>query len=101
MDYLKQFVIPYSGLALGNHQFEFILGDKFFESIEYSEIKHGQLLAVINLEKQERMLVFDFDINGIVRVECDRCLDDLEIEVSDTERLIVKFGEEHLPKYQT
>jgi uncharacterized metal-binding protein YceD (DUF177 family) len=95
VDYLKQFIIPYSGLALGNHQYEFTIGDAFFESIDYSEIQHGQLQVIINLEKQERMLVFDFEIDGIVNVECDRCLDDLEIEVQDNEKLIVKFGEDY------
>lgn len=92
MDYLKQFVIPFSGLELGKHQFDFALGDKFFESIEYSEISRGDLQVGLNLEKQEQMLIFQFNIKGYVRVECDRCLDDLDIELDDAEQLIVKFG---------
>ncbi len=96
MDYLKQFVIPFSGLELGNHQYTFAIGDKFFESIEYSEFSRGDLTVNLDLERQERMLIFRFHIIGVLRVECDRCLDELEIELDDTEQLIVKFGSEFL-----
>ncbi|MEI6575289.1 MAG: DUF177 domain-containing protein [Bacteroidota bacterium] len=93
MDFLKQFVIPYSGLTLGHHQYEFVIGDKFFESIEYAEIQHGDILVKINLEKTERMLIFNFDIEGSVNLECDRCLEPFDMSLQGHERLIVKFGE--------
>lgn len=95
VDYLKQFVIPFSGLELGNHQYSFAIGDKFFESIEYSEFSHGELQVNLDLERQERMLIFRFQITGYVEVECDRCLDELKMHIADTEQLIVKFGTEY------
>ncbi len=96
VDYLKQFVIPFSGLELGNHQYSFAIGDEFFESIEYSEFSQGDLQVDLELEKQERMMIFRFHITGIVDVDCDRCLEPLELFVDDKEQLIVKFGNEYV-----
>lgn len=93
VDYLKQFVIPFSGLKIGEHHFDFEIDDKFFEAIEAAEISHGRVLVNIKLIKQERMLIFDFRISGAVEVTCDRCLDTFDQAVEGEERLIVKFGE--------
>ena len=93
MDYLKQFVIPFSGLSVGNHEYEFDLADEFFESFDYSEIKEGHVKISCRLERQERMLIFEFDINGNVMAPCDRCLEEFSLPIEGTQRLIVKFGE--------
>ena len=92
-DYHSKYVIPYSGLKTGIHLFEFKVEDAFFEDIEYSEIKRGELNVKIILNKHESMLVFDFTIEGKLQVECDRCLGLFFMPVSSKERLIVKFGE--------
>jgi uncharacterized metal-binding protein YceD (DUF177 family) len=36
-----------------------------------------------------------FTITGTVQVPCDRCLDDLTLDVNTKNRLIVKFGKEY------
>ncbi len=94
VDYLKQFVIPFRGLGVGNHSFEFRIDEKFFEAIEYSELKNGNVNLKLELTKEERMLVFEFHFEGTVEVTCDRCLDDFDFPVNGNEQLIVKFGED-------
>ena len=96
MDHLTDFVIPYVGLSLGNHTFDFEVNNTFFEHFEYSEIKKGKIKIMVNLERQERMLVLGFKIEGSVEVTCDRCLDVFDHPVSGNEQLIVKFGNERL-----
>ncbi|MFP4471630.1 MAG: YceD family protein [Bacteroidales bacterium] len=93
MDYLKKFVIPFRGLKLGVHHFDFEIDDKFFEAVESAEIEHGRVSVGVDLTKQERMLILEFGIEGMVEVSCDRCLEPLEMPVKGNERLIVKFGE--------
>jgi len=93
VDYLKNFAIPFRGLKLGDHHFEYVIGEKFFDCIEYSEVKRGKLLVEIEMNKQERMLIFEFCINGTVEVVCDRCLDLFDYAVSGNEILYVKLGE--------
>lgn len=93
MDYLKNFVIPFSGLKIDIHHFEFVIDKKFFDAIEYAEIEHGSVNLDLTLIKQDRMMIFEFDFKGWVEVVCDRCLDKFDHPVVARERLIVKFGE--------
>lgn len=95
MNYLDQFVIPFSGLKTGSHQYDFYIDEEFFEHFDQSEIRQAKVKVVCDLDKQQRMLVFHFRIEGTVVVPCDRCLAEFDQPVSGEERLIVKFGEEH------
>lgn len=91
---LKTYSIPFKGLKLGKHQFEFEITDSFFNEFEYSLVKKGKLNCKIELEKQETMLILDFEINGEVDRSCDRCLAEFPETVNVSERQIVKFGED-------
>jgi uncharacterized protein len=95
VDYLKQFVIPFVGLSVGNHQFDFEIDDKFFASFEDSDIKQAKILVGLELERQERMLVLNFLLSGTIRVSCDRCLGEFDMPVKSTEEYFIKFGSEH------
>lgn len=94
MKYLKQYRIPFSGLAAGKHDFEFEINDKFFDCYEHSLVKKGELTAKVSLQKQEGMLIVNFDINGTIKLTCDVCLAEFDAPVSFQERLIVKFVNE-------
>ena len=94
MKYLKQYRIPFSGLAAGKHDFDFEINDKFFDCYEHSLVKKGSLTANISLQKQESMLIVNFDIKGAIKLTCDVCLTEFDAPVSFQERLIVKFVNE-------
>jgi len=91
-DYQNKYVIPYSGLKTGIHFYEFLVDDAFFEELDYSEIKKGDLKVSVTLNKHETMLIFDFDIDGKIQVACDRCLDLFYMPVAGQNKLVVKFG---------
>ncbi|HOW30735.1 MAG TPA: DUF177 domain-containing protein [Bacteroidales bacterium] len=95
MNPLKEFIIPFVGLELGNHLFDFEVDDKFFEQFEYSQIHSAKLKVAVSLEKQERMLIFNTEISGEVEAVCDRCGGGFLLPVDGAEQLIVKFGEEY------
>ncbi len=92
MDYLKDFVIPFVGLKLGKHRFHYRIDKKFFEAIRYAELKEGMLDVVLELDKQERMIIMDFHIHGKLGVICDRCLEPFLKEVDIQKELIFKLG---------
>lgn len=94
MKYLKQYRIPFSGLAAGKHDFEFEINDKFFDCYEHSLVKKGNLKANVSLQKQENMLIVNFDIDGIIQLTCDVCLTEFDAPISFQERVIVKFVNE-------
>jgi uncharacterized metal-binding protein YceD (DUF177 family) len=92
----SDFTIPFAGLKLGHHLFDFQVDDSFFEDIEYSLIKKGSLNVDIDLEKKETMLIAQFKITGIVEAECNLCMDPLNFKIDNSYTLIYKFGLEDL-----
>ena len=88
------FIIPLNGLAAGQHEFCWQVGKEFFESFENSEILDSELNVTARVEKSGRYLGIDCDVEGTVTVECDRCLDELEMPIEVEIRLSVKYGEE-------
>jgi len=93
VDYLKNFVIPFRGLKIDVHHFDFVMNNKFFEAIEYAELKKGLVDVSLDLIKQERMMIFEFNLKGSVEVLCDRCLEPFDQSIEGYEKLIVKYGE--------
>lgn len=93
MKRLKDYIIQFVGLEAGKHQFEFTINDKFFEHFEYSLIQHGKIDITVDLDKSERMMIFNINLIGDVEVSCDRCNGNLILHISDSQKLIVKPGE--------
>ncbi|WP_231490998.1 DUF177 domain-containing protein [Pedobacter sp. Leaf170] len=96
MNPLKQFSVPFTGLKLGSHHFEYELDDTFFGAFEYSMIKNGNLKVDLELEKQETMLLLKFKVLGTVNLDCDKCLSEFALPINLYERQIVKFAEDEL-----
>lgn len=94
MKSLQQYSIPYTGLKLGVHYFEFEVDDAFFSEFEYSLIKRADLKVELELEKQETMLILQFHISGGMKLSCDVCLADFPYQVEIQERQIAKFTED-------
>lgn len=88
----KEYIIQFAGLSLGEHKYEFEIGDKFFESLEYSEIKQGKIHIDLSLLKQSTMMVLEFRIGGTVKTECDLCTNPFDLPLEGIYRLIVKVG---------
>ena len=89
----RDYVIEFGSLPLGQHEFEFEVGDSFFQLFENSIVQHGNVDVLVVLEKKSNMLLLDFTLQGRVMVTCDRCLDDLELELEGFSELIVKLGD--------
>ena len=92
MKSLQQYSIPFTGLKLGVHQFEFGVDDSFFKEFEYSLVKSGKLKVDLDLEKQETMMILHFHIYGGIKLGCDVCLADYPYQVDFKERQIAKLN---------
>jgi uncharacterized protein len=88
---LQQYSIPYTGLKLGVHEFEFEVNEEFFSAFEYSLVKYGKLKVKLGLDKQETMMLLNFHIEGEMMLDCDVCLANYPYQVRITERQIAKF----------
>ena len=88
----RLFAIPVSGIKDGHHIFEFEITKEFFDLFDESEIREGELAAVVNVEKNSSHLDLDITISGKVRTCCDRCLGIFDYPVECVNSLLVKFG---------
>lgn len=87
--------IDLKSLPLGESKREFILDNDFFAKVEAEEIQKGKLKVDLLINTTTQSFEFNFTIEGIAIVSCDRCLDDMELPISTTGRLVVKFGKEY------
>ena len=88
------FIIPLNGLTAGKNEFFLHAGKEFFDSFGNEEIFDADLQIRVLVEKSGRYIGVDCDIEGEVTVECDRCLEMLDMPIDTQVRLSVKFGQE-------
>ncbi|MCF8220285.1 MAG: DUF177 domain-containing protein [Cryomorphaceae bacterium] len=87
-------ILQFSGLKLGNHHFEFVLEASFFDSCESFGINKGVGLAKAQLEKKETMMLLTLTLEAQLEVLCDRCNENMSLDVNGAMELIYKFGTE-------
>lgn len=92
-EYLKQFVLQFSSLKLGIHEYEFEIVDLFFEQFNIEDVTGGDFHIDLSLEKRDNMMELNFKINGSLSTSCDRCLDPIRIPLEGERELLVKFGD--------
>ncbi|MDR1720487.1 MAG: DUF177 domain-containing protein [Dysgonamonadaceae bacterium] len=74
---------------------EYQLGNSFFVDIDEDNIQKGKVKVNLTIKKAAGVYDMSFVSEGVVIVPCDRCLDDMELPVSTSNRLIVKFGKDY------
>ena len=92
MDSLIEYKIPFKGISEGLHEYSFHVQDSFFDAMESEEIQQADVHVHLKLDKQSRMMILDFDIQGKMVLTCDRCLGALDFPVAITQNVIVKYG---------
>ena len=89
-----RFSIPVAGLKEGRYTYDFELDNSFFEEFEEPEIREGNLIAIVTIDKKNTHFDIGVSIKGVIINSCDRCLGDLKMSVSSSDRFIVKPGTE-------
>lgn len=93
MGVARDYIINIGNLGTDNKEFEFHVDDTFFTNFDQSIIQKGDIDVLVVVQKKDNMLVLDFTTNGNVTVNCDRCLQELELELEGYNELIVKIGD--------
>ncbi|MFV5694380.1 YceD family protein [Flavobacterium sp. LB3P122] len=93
MSKTKEYLIPFVGLKLGKHQFEYQISKAFFEIFDYNEFQNSDIKVNVVLEKKSTMLELSLKHKGTVNVPCDLTSEDFDLPVKGKMKLIVRFGE--------
>lgn len=94
MNDLKEYLIPFSGLKIGKHQFDYQLDNTFFKNFDYDEFNDTSIKVSVVLEKKSTMLELDFKHKGTVNVPCDVSGEEFDLPIKGKFKLLVKFGDE-------
>lgn len=90
----KEYLIPFIGLKLGKHHFEYQISNAFFEIFDYNEYQDSNIKVNVVLEKKSTLLELSFKHKGVVNVPCDLTNEDFDLPIKGQMKLIVRFGEE-------
>lgn len=92
MDGLVEYSIPIKGLRDGIHRFQFKIDRNFFKHFENSPVEQGQIDLTLTFDKRPDLYVLQFDFEGTIKTECDRCLETIDLPISGHQQLLVKFS---------
>ena len=95
MGRFDKYNVDLKGMKASSLEMEFELDNAFFADIDGEEFQKGAVKAKVTVKKSREIFDFSFEMTGTVVVPCDRCLDDLEIDVDTESTLRVKLGDSY------
>lgn len=84
-------VIPLAGMSPGRHEFDFDVDGSFFRTFGNKDVKDSSVKVHVEVDKESLYLGVTCEMQGVMVTECDRCLDDLTLDVDMVRNLTVKF----------
>jgi uncharacterized metal-binding protein YceD (DUF177 family) len=90
----RETLLQFSGLALGEHRFEFVLDETFFSEFPQQDLEGLRPVTVrVLMRKANHMLELDFAFEGAMDTTCDLSNDPFVLELHNAFSVVVKFGE--------
>jgi uncharacterized metal-binding protein YceD (DUF177 family) len=90
----RETILQFSGLALGEHHFEFVLDETFFSEFPLQDLEGLRPVTVrVAMRKANHMLELDFAFDGEMDTTCDLSNDPFVLELHNAFSVVVKFGE--------
>jgi len=89
----REFDIAFVGLKPGLHEYDYEVDSKFFQDYKQTDFSNCQAKIKLTLERNTSFLMLKFEVGGNMDVVCDRCGNNLGMELWDEFNLIVKLVE--------
>ena len=86
--------IQLNALSEGSHSFDYELDNDFFKKIDSPEVQKGDVKVSVSLKKINDTFELNFNLEGLIFISCDRCLDEMEQPITYKGKLFVKFGKD-------
>jgi uncharacterized metal-binding protein YceD (DUF177 family) len=94
MKQLNEFLIPFIGLKVGKHQFEYQVNNTFFADFGFDEFEDTSVKVAVVLEKKSTFMELTFKHKGSVNVPCDMTGEFFDLPIKGKINLVVQFGEQ-------
>lgn len=90
----REYDIAFVGLKPGIHEYNYEITDKFFEAFQQQDFTDCHAQVKLLLDKKSSFMLLKFEIGGSLMVICDRCNNDLKLDLWDEFHMTVKMVEE-------
>jgi len=94
MSHRRDFEIAFVGLKPGIHEFSYQIADQFFEEYQQQDFHHCHANIKLTLDKKASFMLLKFEIGGSLEVNCDRCNNNLPLELWEDFNITVKMVDE-------
>jgi uncharacterized metal-binding protein YceD (DUF177 family) len=91
MSHRREYEIAFVGLKPGIHEFDYEIGDKFFDEFQQQDFRNCRARVKLTLDKKNGFILLKFELGGQLEVTCDRCNNNLPIDLWDEFNIIVKI----------
>lgn len=95
MDLLDNYKIDLKSMRTDRADYQFVLDNAYFEAVRGSEVERGQADVHLSVKKTAGAFELTFNIEGIIQIPCDRCLELMDQRIETVSVLKVKLGEEY------
>ncbi|HEX2607510.1 MAG TPA: DUF177 domain-containing protein [Flavisolibacter sp.] len=93
----REYEIAFVGLKPGVHEFTYEITDRFFEEYGAQDFKDVNAQVRLLLEKSNSFMQLRFEIGGKADVSCDRCNNELPLQLFDEFLMTIKMVEDPDP----
>lgn len=93
MKVLDLYQIPILNLEDKLYRYTFEGTDDFFQAFEQNWVEKGQFRSVVGLSKSATMLQIDLNIEGSIKLTCDRSLEEFDYPFEVEQKLIFKYSD--------
>ena len=90
----REFEIAFVGLKPGIHEYSYSINDKFFDAFQQQDFRNCKAHVKLWLDKKSSFMLLKFEIGGSMEVTCDRCNNNLPLELWDEFSITVKMVDE-------
>ena len=90
----REFEIAFVGLKPGVHEFNYRIDDRFFEEYNEQDFRNPDANVKLLLEKSNSFMILRFQIGGKAEVTCDRCSNELPIQLFDDFTVTIKMTDD-------
>src|SRR4028119_2348407 len=87
----REYEIAFVGLKPGEHEYNYEITDKFFEPFQQQDFTNCHAKVPLTFDKKTGFMLLKFDIDGKADVNCDRCGNDLTLQLWEEFNLVVKM----------
>lgn len=93
MSQRREYEIAFVGLKPGEHEYNYDITDKFFEPFQQQDFTNCRAKIKLTLDKKTGFMLLKFDVDGTADVVCDRCGNNLKLQLWDEFNIVVKLVE--------